>query len=229
MVRTLVRNTLRVVVCLAATTHVLAAWEELEPLPTGPRSSLGVATVDGKIYVFGGIADIGDPNTLHEYDPEDDAWRRKADMLATAFAGGVAALGGKIYAVGIKDGVAVHAYDPATDTWRRRADLPSPRFGLECVTAGGKLYAIGGGPWGVEAPLDEYDPEDGTWTSKRSAPHQLWGFGAAVVDGRIFVTGGARLPGASPNARGIASALVYDPASDEWERLADMPVERERH
>ena len=65
--------------------------------------------------------------------------------------------------------------------------------------------------------------------NEEERPAPLYGFGAAAVDGRIIVTGGAALPGAVPNARGIALTLVYDPALDEWASLADMPVERQRH
>ena len=65
--------------------------------------------------------------------------------------------------------------------------------------------------------------------NEEERPAPLYGFGAAAVDGRIIVTGGAALPGAAPNARGIALTLVYDPALDEWASLADMPVERQRH
>ena len=66
MVRKRARYTICILICLAATAHTLAAWDELEPLPTGPTASAGVATVNGKIYFFGGIAEVGDPNTLHE-------------------------------------------------------------------------------------------------------------------------------------------------------------------
>jgi hypothetical protein len=155
---------------LTVTGHVLAAWDELAPLPTGPLSSFGTVALNGKITIFGGISDVGDPNTLHEYDPVNDSWRTKADMLAPRFAMGAATLGGKIYVVGMTDGAAVHAYDPATDTWRRRARLPGPRAGLECVTVGGKLYAIGGGSFGEPGPVDEYDPASNTWTTRKSAP-----------------------------------------------------------
>jgi N-acetylneuraminic acid mutarotase len=229
MARTLARNTLRILICLTIATHALAAWEEREPLPTGSLTSFGIAALNEKVYVFGGISDVGFPTALFEYDPVDDSWQRKADMLVPGHSMGVATLGGEIYAVGMTNGAAVHAYDPATDTWRQRARLSLPRYGLECVTIAGKLYAIGGRPAGDPAPVDVYDPANNSWTPRRSAPHRLRAFGAAVVNDRILVTGGARLPGDPPSARGIASTLVYDPVLDDWAYLADMPTAREGH
>ena len=146
MVKARARYTIRILICLVATTHAFGDWEEAAPLSTGPRSGHGVAAVGRKIYVFGGLDDTGILSSVLEYDPASDSWERKADMPFARGAMGSAVLGGKIYVVGgLSAGVidAVHAYDPATDSWRQRASLPIPSFWLGCAAVRGKLYAIG--------------------------------------------------------------------------------------
>jgi N-acetylneuraminic acid mutarotase len=49
-------------------------------------------------------------------------------------------------------------------------------------------------------------------------PTRASGGGSAVIDGKIYVAGG-RPPGGS-------AFEVYDPATDKWEKLPDMPTQR---
>ena len=60
---------------------------------------------------------------MEEYDPTTDTWRRRADMPTARLSFAVAAVGGKIYAIGGRTLVdrqifaTVEEYDPVTDTW----------------------------------------------------------------------------------------------------------------
>ncbi len=53
-------------------------WLTKEPLPLA-RAEVGVATVNGKVYVLGGYANgrVDQPFN-HEYDPASNTWRDRA-------------------------------------------------------------------------------------------------------------------------------------------------------
>jgi N-acetylneuraminic acid mutarotase len=61
----------------------------------------------------------------------------------------------------------------------------------------------------------------GHWTTARPLPEALVDAHAAVLDGKIYVAGGL-------DAHGQPTAHVhrYDPATDLWERVADLPAPR---
>jgi N-acetylneuraminic acid mutarotase len=124
-------------------------------------------------------------------------------------------------------------YDVATDTWSMAAPMPEPMHHAVGVGLGGKVYYVGGlqtlgfRPTGR---LWAYEPATGKWSSKAGLPAgRERGAGAvAVHDGRIIYAGGQRIV-ADPLPRRVAVAEVdmYDPATDSWSRLPDMPTPRD--
>lgn len=145
-------------------------------------------------------------------------WIAKANMLTARSYLSMAALDGKIYAVGgsTKDGVSrvVEVYDPATNTWTKKADMlrTRSRFGLAAVN--GKLYAIGGDP--NANTMEEYDPVTDKWTLKSSFPTYKIGLATAVYNNKIYLFG--NLGGSDPSVR------VYDPITDKWDINGDMGI-----
>src|SRR2546425_10690868 len=109
-------------------------WSEKARLPE-PRGEVGVATVNGKIYVLGGSALGRDDQTLvEEYDPATDRWRVRAPMPRGLSHAGAVGMNGKIYVIGgftrnVHMGAldVVFEYDPANDSWRTLASMKSPR------------------------------------------------------------------------------------------------------
>ena len=107
-------------------------------------------------------------NAAYEYDPASNTWRILPLMKAGRGSVGVAALGGKIYAIGGRnpDGqvVATHeVYDPATNTWKELAPLPKARDHTATVAIDGKLHVIGGRTGASTDKTDQhdiYDPAD---------------------------------------------------------------------
>jgi hypothetical protein len=129
---------------------------------------------------------------------------------------GIAALNGKIYAVGgwaqtsSGEGVsnALEVYDTATDTWTTRAPMPTARNVLAAAVLNGKIYALGG--WTgteVTSRVEVYDPRTDTWSTGRpmNAPNSA--LSAAVLDGKLYAMGGATVE-------------VYDPRHDSWKTTA---------
>lgn len=119
-------------------------------MPT-PRSSPGVSTINGKLYVVGGFNNINCTlGTLEVYDPVANTWTTRASMLTLRRSFGAAAVGGILYAAGgawvdnttyLKT---VEAYDPVSNAWTVKASMPATREWLGAVAMGGMVYAIGG-------------------------------------------------------------------------------------
>ncbi len=97
-----------------------------------------------------------------------------------------------------------------------------PRSDFTANVVDGKIYVIGGA---TDGSIEVYDPAADSW--ERKANMQEWrnAFAASVVDGKIYVIGGGRRNHARILAT-LATVEVYDPATDTWEKRADMPTAR---
>jgi N-acetylneuraminic acid mutarotase len=77
-------------------------WSTKAPVPTA-RSGIGVAALDGKIYVLGGegwIDDFGGVFRANEaYDPKTNVWAKEARMPTPRHGFAKAVVDGKLYAV----------------------------------------------------------------------------------------------------------------------------------
>jgi N-acetylneuraminic acid mutarotase len=89
---------------------------------------------------------------------------------------------------------------------------------------GGKLYLIGG--LGAAAGrVQVYNPATDSWSQRASMPFAAGSCATAVIGGQIYAAGGVIGSTASnPNGTGTtAQAARYDPATDTWASLPDMP------
>jgi hypothetical protein len=156
---------------------------------------------------------------------------------------GVAAVNGKIYAIGgstasgfspsipafavfgdinIDEFVGTNEeYDPATDMWTYKASMPTPRTVFAIAAYQNKIYCIGGRSivgsvnGGYTGVNEVYDPATDTWETKAPMPTARGWLQANVVNGKIYLIGGA--PNGTLNE-------VYDPATDTWATKAPMPT-----
>lgn len=144
------------------TTHevfdpVAETWSLAKPLPGPPRDHMGIASLSGKIHVFGGrIADFTDLLARHDvYDPRTDSWTSAAPLPRPRSAGAYTVLDGLIiYAGGeCKPGGQpstpntfddVDAYDPKTNRWTSMTPLPQARHGFGAATVRGVAYFAAG-------------------------------------------------------------------------------------
>lgn len=71
------------------------------------------------MYISGGFDDNAPLDSVERYDPDKNTWSSVVSMLCPRGGVGVAALGGKLYAVGGHDGTnylsSVEEYDPCLD------------------------------------------------------------------------------------------------------------------
>src|SRR4051794_16685154 len=110
-----------------AAVALLTSWTSLTPMPH-PTWFLfqDPVVIDGRMYVVSG-------GQIWRYEPAADRWdSRRAPMQSARYHHALAALGGKLYAIGgLKEGLGPQStneeYDFAEGAWRVRASLPGAR------------------------------------------------------------------------------------------------------
>lgn len=133
-----------------------------------PRAFAAAAVVNGKIYVFGGIAGslAGSPVTVVDmYDPATDTWKPLVGLVARA-ASGVCAVDNKIYVMGsgYLQGTLSRTdiYDTATRAWQTGPKLSKAKYWMGANFVGGKVHIVGGSdvawPWHPIASVEAYTP-----------------------------------------------------------------------
>lgn len=201
-------------------------WESLAPLPQR-RQEVGVAELDGRIYVVGGFNDAGQVvDTVESYDPSTDAWLTAAPLPRPLHHVTAAAVGGRLYAIGGLRTLAftavgsLYAYDPATDAWQSRATLPRARGAAAAAVIDGLIY-VAGGLRGVSiADFAVYSPGSNSWTVLDPVPTARDHLGAAAINGTFYAVGGR----AGGHLFNVLEA--YDPLSASWTTRQPMPTAR---
>ena len=121
----------------------------------------------------------------------------------------VAALGGRLYAIGgrvdgrYSDNLAANEeYDPAINRWQARKPLPTPRSGIAAAVLDGKIFVFGGeAPSGTFHQVEAYDPKTDSWSTYAPMPTARHGLGAVAMGERIYVVSGGPTPGGSASSR----------------------------
>ncbi len=183
---------------------------------------------NGKIYRFGGYTNTGTTNAVEVYDPSTDSWAYLAPMPTSRANLTAAEAGGIIYVIGGYDGTnnlnTVEAYNPSTNTWTLKAPLPEALSFAKAVSLNGRVYVTGGlNGNNARNVLYEYNPAKNTWTQRAGMTTARFEHGAVAVNGKIYVFGGATLDNLG-NLVYLSSGEVYDPATDTWSPIADMPI-----
>lgn len=173
-------------------------------------------------------------NTICGVTSTENTWITRTPMEQARSCLGVAAVNGKIYAIGgsaasgwapsippsaaygdINLGGIVgtnEEYNPLTDSWTYRASIPTPRMAFAIAVYDNKIYCIGGrSTAGDTAVTEVYDPQTNTWEKKASLPvAEAWLKAVTVVDTIHVLT-----------YSGINYA--YNPVSDSWSTKASVP------
>ncbi len=231
---------------LATTGSSLAAddtWERKENMPDPSRCCAAAATLNGKVYVIGGIEvnrapHLPNPGDLtldvvQEYDPVSDTWADRRKMPTTRARMAAVAFDGMIYVFGGVDRRggrvldAVEVFNPEAGergAWKKLTKLPQALAATSAAVVGDKIYVVGGWDRGgqneVYGTVFEYDPEEDTFDQKRDMPTPRGGLGAAVAQGKIYAVGGWNFEEV------LDTVEVYDPATDTWETKKPMPIKR---
>jgi N-acetylneuraminic acid mutarotase len=203
------------------------AWELGPQLPL-PNNHGMAASVNGKIYLIGGQTTADDPSyvdTVYELDPTAGEWVAKAPMPTARSAGVAVVHDGKIYVAGGRPprGNDFAVYDPATDNWEVLPNLPTQRNHITGAAINGRIHVVGGRQGSGLSPImttahEVFDPQTGTWTTAAPMLRTRSGMNGVMAQGCFHVWGGEGPAGMFPDHD------YYDPRTDQWSRLGDMPI-----
>jgi N-acetylneuraminic acid mutarotase len=206
---------------LAATT---APWSLKAPLPKA-RSNAKAATVNGIVYVIGGMVSTPEAGLqvrarVDAYDVVSNTWTSKKALPEALIPHGATSIEGRIYVAGgwthERLSKRLYVYNPGTDTWTRKADMPFTidRSAGHQGMIDGKLYVYAGVTVkadGLPGPhrFFRYDPAGNTWTTLNRPSYSRRGGAAGVIDGKLYLVGGTL----STTQKGASDVHVYDPTT----------------
>ncbi|XP_018011963.1 kelch-like protein 5 [Hyalella azteca] len=145
---------------------------------------------------------------------------------------GVGVVGGKLYAVGGRDGSSclrsVECYDPHTNRWTPCARMHQRRGGVGVGVLGGHLYAVGGHDAPASSPtvtrlqcVERYDPATDTWTLLPGGlPVGCDSVSVCQLGEQLVCVGG--YTGTSY----LTTTHAYQPYTNTWVQLASLPAGR---
>lgn len=121
----------------------------------------------------------------------------------------------------------VECFDPRTELWTRFSALPKQRNFAVAAELVGMIYLVGGLDSDAVAMglVERYDPVADTWKTLAPLAVPRSRLALAVLNGRLYAVGG--LEGAERVRCDDSRVIeVYDPATNIWTRLPDMPTAR---
>jgi hypothetical protein len=133
---------------------VADSYTEIAPITT-PRFFHGSATVNGLMYIAGGIADYASTelSSVEVYDPESDSWSAGAPIPVTWWGGVCVNVNDTVFVAQGQSGGEIfsggYVYVPAGDAWTEIAGDASPATMRQAgVVLGGLPWSLGGGKQG---------------------------------------------------------------------------------
>lgn len=165
-------------------------------------------------------------------------WESKPAAALPRQEAALAELNGKLHFLGGleqggADSLRHDVYDIAAGTWSAALPLPEPAHHPSAAALGGKVYFLGGCRTVMFVPTGNtwaYDPAAGTWAQRASLPagRDRCAGAVAVHDGKLIYAGGQRiLEGGTPRRVAVALVDAYDPVTNTWTALPDMPTPRD--
>jgi len=155
-------------------------WTQLQSLRDTITKEAGIArnygsgfAIDGKGYIGLGFDGTNYLRDFWQYDPEINAWHRKADFpgLPRIGAVGFALNGIGYFGTGINDQNNAlndfYEYDPVSDTWSQSTTiLGEKRYNSSVFIYNNEAYVVGGVSNGVtETQFDKFNPTTKAWTA----------------------------------------------------------------
>jgi N-acetylneuraminic acid mutarotase len=199
----------------------------LGPRLLEPNNHGMAAAVDGVIYLIGGQTDPFQAyvDSVWALDPKQGTWVAKARMPTARSAGVAVVHDGRIYVAGGRPprGKDFAVYDPKTDRWETLPELPSQRNHIAGAAMNGRIYVAGGRLGGgfqsdKTTALEAFDPKARQWSVAAPMLRGRSGMNSVLAYGCFHVWGGEYADGMFPDHD------VYDPRSDRWMKLPDMPI-----
>lgn len=191
------------------------------------RSGLGVAVLEGMIYVVGGEKDSMIFDCTERYDPVTKQWASVASLNFPRCGVGVCPCHGALYAlggwIGSEIGKTMERYDPEENKWEVIGTMAVPRYYFGCCELQGFIYVIGGiSDEGMELRSAEmYDPISRRWSALPVMVTRRAYVGVACLNNCIYAVGGWN------EALGALETVEkYCPEEEKWVEVAPMSTAR---
>lgn len=225
------------------------SWNTAAAQPYAVNEAQG-RVVNGKLYTFGGFDSqktaLLPTKRSYVYNPQTNSWSAIANLpftpYGTNFGGvthaGIATDGTDIYLAGgvtadasgtgsIEGTKQVWKYIVAQNTYTRLPDFPIAIGSGQMEYLNGELHYFGGFTLDRAVDLATHyvlnlnNLADG-WKTRAPLPNPRQHAGSTVFDGKIYSMGGQI--GENDTLITQKDVNVYDPATDTWTRVADLPV-----
>jgi len=234
------------------------AWIDTGELSSGRSSHTATLLPNGFVLVDGGVGPGGSPLASGElFNPATGRWSptaapagaRSSHTATVLLNGRVLVAGGAGPGGATLDSAELYEPDLG-DRWQTTASLTDARSGHtatllpagEVLVAGGHTTTTAVTPPRIIDPLSSaelFRPAGGTWT-KTSSLGRARSFHTATLlrgprsqcgenCGKVLVAGGIGAEGPTGRAQTIASAELYDPATDTWSSTGSMTTARAFH
>jgi N-acetylneuraminic acid mutarotase len=191
------------------------------------RQEVGVAALQGKMYVVGGFRRNGrQTTTVEAYAFAADRWQFVHPLPIALDHPAAAVARGKLYVLGgYASGAAVDLaleYDPQSDRWTPKARMPTRRGALAAAVIEEHVYAVGGfREGGAVDDLARYDPAADRWEVLPAMPTPRDHLGAGVIKGRLYAVAGRNNMSFT-----LGSLEAFDPLTRTWSPRAPLPTPR---
>ena len=195
------------------------------------RSGLGVALLDGKVYIIGGIDSSG---VLSSVEMLDLGWHQKASLPAlisnyksVQMDGKIYVMGGSAYINGVdQNSNAVYMYNSLADSWSTMSvTMPVYAKEFSLTAAFGKIYMFGGltsstqnGTYSASDQIYEYNPTTGDWTAVNTLSSARSSLSSVLYNGIIYITGGS-----DSGASSVNTVEAYDPITNSITEKNNLP------
>jgi N-acetylneuraminic acid mutarotase len=207
-------------------------WDSPTTMPYSARELTAFLLPNGFIHIAGG-SDGTQRNYSYWYDPYNNTWTAKNNLPVTWIDGRVGALpdgrtiifGGSINGSGARVTTA-YFYDPDVDSYTAAAPmLVGVGNHVAATMADGRVISVAGvlnGNTQSALKTQIFDPSTMSWSYGADMPqaHNDYPGISATPCGTVYVWGGSSTPSGDP---GIKKVSAYDPSTDTWSILADLP------
>lgn len=182
---------------------------------------------NGKVLVTGGSGENFEGVAVAElYDPSTGSWSATGDMVEPRSGHrAVLLLDGKVLVTG--GSMSAELYDPSTGKWTATGSTPGVLVGHSAtLLTDGRVMAAGGmNGTGASSAAEVYDPGTGEWTPTGTmVDGRIYHSATLLPGGNVLVLGGTN--SVIDGGVGVASAELYDPATESWATTESMAVTR---
>jgi thiol-disulfide isomerase/thioredoxin len=206
-------------------------WSRIKDFPTLKYLFGTAQAINGKIYITGGLSNIGTAfaavRDMFVYDPATDTYTKKTAMPSPQGFAASGVIDNRMYVIA-GSGTnttftqVVQVYDPATDLWSQETNYPKACRYLSGTTVNNTIIVSGGynNTWSnMYYTADTYvGTSTGgtlTWTKVKDYPIGPTIYMSSATAGTKAVFFGGR-PSIDNNAPATQRSFWYEPATDTW-------------